>query len=158
MVLSCQKKINILSFRDLGRALFPEGFFSNEVKYHIMNEFIMGNYLSDEIFQWISDKKHEHWFDIKKDINCKYYFLAGDEFGVKYYGRIHGISFMISDIKIGLEEDLYNYYINVENLHGELSIFTKISKYDFELKSAIVHAMRKVSPHIFPGFTLEWKI
>lgn len=143
------KRINILSFRDLDRAVFPEGFFSNEVKYHIMNEFIMGNYLSDEIFQLISDKKHEHWFDIKKDINCKYFFLAGDEFGVKYYGRIHGITFMISDIKIGLEEDNRHYYINAGD------IFSKCSKYKFTLKSAIVYAMRKVNPNIFPDLNFE---
>lgn len=151
-------KKNILSLYALDKALFPKGFFSNTVKNYILYEFTVGCDLDDEIFQWIDDGKHEHWFDIKKDINCKYYFLAGDEFGVKYYGRIHAITFMINDIKIGLEEDLYNYYINTKNLHGELSIFTKISKYDFELKSAIVRAMRKINPHIFPGFTLEWKI
>lgn len=95
------------------------------------------------------DKKHEHWLDIKKDNNCKYYFLAGDEFGVKYYGRIHAITFMISDIKIGLEEDNRNFYINAGN------IFTKISKYKFTLKSAIVYAMRKVNPNIFPDLNFE---
>lgn len=50
-----------------------------------------------------------------------------------------------------IEKIKEKFYINAENT------FTKISKYDFELKSAIVRAMRKVSPHVFPGFTLEWK-
>ena len=143
------EKNNILSLYALDKALFPKGFFSNIVKNYILYEFTIGSDLDDEIFQWIDDEKHEHWFDIKKDNNCKYYFLAGDEFGVKYYGRIHAITFMINDIKIGLEEDNRNYYINAENT------FTKISKDDYSLKSAIVRAMRKVNPNIFPDLNFE---
>ena len=143
------EKNNILSLYALDKALFPKGFFSNIVKNYILYEFTIGSDLDDEIFQWIDDEKHEHWFDIKKDNNCKYYFLAGDEFGVKYYGRIHAITFMINDIKIGLEEDNRNYYINAENT------FTKISKNDYSLKSAIVRAMRKVNPNIFPDLNFE---
>lgn len=143
------KRINMLYFRDLNRVVFPEVFFSNTVKNYILYEFAVESGLGDEIFQYIDDEKHEHWFDIKKDINCKYYFLAGDEFGTKYYGRIHGITFIINDIKIGLEEDRCNYYINAGDT------FSKCSKYKFDLKSAIVYAMRKVNPHIFPGFILE---
>lgn len=143
------EKNNILSLYALDKALFPKGFFSNTVKSYILYEFAVAGDLGDEIFQWIDDEKHEHWFDIKKDNNCKYYFLAGDEFGVEYYGRIHAITFMINGIKIGLEEDNRYYYINAGNS------LTKCSKYKFTLKSAIVYAMRKVNPHIFPGFILE---
>lgn len=143
------EKNNMLSLYALDKALFPKGFFSNTVKSYILYEFAVVGDLGDEIFQWIDDEKHEHWFDIKKDNNYKYYFLAGDEFGVKYYGRIHGITFMISDIKIGLEEDNRNYYINAGNT------FTKISKNDYSLKSAIIYAMIKDNPHIFPGLKFE---
>ena len=143
------EKNNMLSLYALDKALFPKGFFSNIVKSYILYEFAVGCDLDDEIFQWIDDEKHEHWFDIKKDNNCKYYFLAGDEFGVEYYGRIHAITFMISDIKIGLEEDNRNYYINAGD------IFSKCLKHKFTLKSAIVYAMRKINPNIFPDLNLE---
>ena len=133
----------------MDKALFPKGFFSNTVKSYILYEFAVAGDLGDEIFQWIDDEKHEHWFDIKKDNNCKYYFLAGDEFGVEYYGRIHAITFMINGIKIGLEEDNRYYYINAGD------IFSKCSKYKFTLKSAIVYAMRKVNPNIFPDLNFE---
>ena len=56
---------------------------------------------------------------------------------------------MISDIKIGLEEDNRNFYINAGD------IFSKISKDDYSLNSAILYAMRKVNPNIFPDLNLE---
>ena len=85
---------------------------------------------------WVSDKSRKHWFGIKKDADSDYYFVAGDQSGIVYFGKIDRIKVIFDEYEVWFNEDEDYYYINFQNELGEYS------KKDWTLEDAILDMER----------------
>ena len=124
------------AFEDIDIDLFPEGFFSQVAFDYLDNNWGNGYDMEDIVARWINDEDREHWYDIKKTEDGDYYYLAGDQTGVVYYGQIETIKVIFEDYELRFNEDSEYYYIQLQDKDGEYS------KEDWTLENAILDMKR----------------
>ena len=101
--------------------------FSEESLEHAIKDYIYydckNNIDNDDIMYavdyWLYNDNKNQWFDIKKDVNGNYYFVAGDETGIVYFGYIDRVATIFDDYEVGFNEDEAYYYIDFQNKSGE---------------------------------------
>lgn len=124
------------AFEDIDIDLFPEGFFSQVAFDYLDNNWGNGHDMEDTVARWINDEDREHWYDIKKTEDGDYYYLAGDQTGIVYYGQIETIKVIFEDYELRFNEDSEYYYIQLLDKDGEYS------KEDWTLENAILDMKR----------------
>lgn len=124
------------AFEDIDIDLFPEGFFSQVAFDYLDDHWGNGYDVEDTVARWINDEDREHWYDIKKAENGDYYYLAGDQTGIVYYGQIETIKVIFEDYDLRFNEDSEYYYMQLQGKDGEYS------KEDWTLENAILDMKR----------------
>lgn len=124
------------NFEDINTDLFPKGFFSQVAFDYLDDNWGNGYDMEDTVANWINDEDKEHWYDIKKTEDGDYYYVAGDQTGVVYYGQIDTIKVVFEDYDLRFNEDDDYYYIQFQDKDGEYS------KADYTLESAILDMKR----------------
>ena len=92
---------------------------------------------------WLYDGSKKHWFDIKKDANGDYYFIAGDQSGIVYFGKIDRVKVIFHDYEVWFNEDEDYYYIIFQGKSDEYS------KKDWTLEDAIFDMERVLAKSLY---------
>lgn len=92
--------------------------------------------MEDTVARWINDEDKEHWYDIKKAEDGDYYFVAGGQTGVVYFGKIETVKVIFEDYELRFNEDSDYYYVQFLATEGEYR------KEDWTLENAILDMKR----------------
>lgn len=129
---------NQLSFSPIDENLFLSGSFSDVVYDYFYDNWGEGYDVDCEEAKWMRDNSETLWFDIQKDVNGDYYYVAGDNSGIVYYEQVYLVIAIYEDYEIRFNEDDNYYYIRFLNKNGEYA------KEDWTLEESILDMKKKL--------------
>ena len=127
----CCSVDGVPTFESLGTVSFPKESLEQVVRDYLDDNWGNGYDTENTVAFWLNDENKNHWFDIKKDDNGDYYYIAGDQTGIVYFEQIAKIKVIYDDYEVWFNEDSDFYYIMFLDKDGEYN------KRDWTLENAI---------------------
>ncbi len=124
------------TFESIGTVSFPEESLTQVVRDYLDDNWGNGYDTEDTVASWLNDESKNHWFDIKKDVNGDYFYVAGDQSGIVYFEQVDRIKVIFDDYEVWFNEDSDYYYITFLDKDGEYD------KKDWTLEDAILDMER----------------
>lgn len=124
------------TLESLDTVLFSEESLTQVVRDYLDDNWGNGYDTEDTVARWLNDESKNHWFDIKKDADGDYYYVAGDQSGIVYYEQVYKIRVIFDDYAVWFNEDSDYYYITFLTKDGEYD------KKDWTLETAILDMKR----------------